>query len=215
MDSFQDNSWDLFDYGIMEDATSADFYWANQSACMEINVSPLGDVSTEKGCKRKREQNETSSRAGNKACREKVRREKINDRFFDLSSVLDPGRPVKSDKSAILSDAIRVLNQLRTEAQELRQKNERLQEHIKSLKTEKTELREEKLVLKAEKDKMEQQVKSMTVVPAGFAPTPATYHPLRNKMMAFPNYSGFPMWHWIPPAVTDTSQDHVLRPPVA
>lgn len=42
-------------------------------------------------------------------------------RFCELSSVLEPGRPVKTDKPAILDDAIRVLSQLKTEAQELKE----------------------------------------------------------------------------------------------
>jgi hypothetical protein len=55
-------------------------------------------------------------------------------RFCDLSSVLEPGRPVRTDKPAILDDAIRVLNQLKTEAQELKETNEKLLEEIKCLK---------------------------------------------------------------------------------
>lgn len=51
-----------------------------------------------------------------------------------MSSVLEPGKPAKTDKPAILDDAMRVLNQLRNEAQELRETNERLIEEIKSLK---------------------------------------------------------------------------------
>jgi hypothetical protein len=55
-------------------------------------------------------------------------------RFQDLSSVLEPGRPAKTDKPAILDDAIRVLNQLKNEAQELKETNEKLLEEIRSLK---------------------------------------------------------------------------------
>lgn len=55
-------------------------------------------------------------------------------RFMDLSSVLEPGRTPKTDKSAILDDAIRVVNQLRGEAHELKETNQKLLEEIKSLK---------------------------------------------------------------------------------
>lgn len=55
-------------------------------------------------------------------------------RFVELSAVLEPGRPPKSDKPAILDDAIRVLTQLRAEAQELKETNEKLLEEVKSLK---------------------------------------------------------------------------------
>lgn len=212
MESFGDSGWDLLDYSIIEEVTTSDFYWTNHSASMEIDVLPIGAVSSDNGCKRKREQNDAYFQAGTKACRERMRREKMNDRFLDLSSIVEPGRPAKTDKSAILSDAIRVLNQLRTEARELKLQNEKLQEDIKNLKAEKNELREEKLLLKVDKERMEQQVKAMNVLPGGFVP----YHAGSNKMMAFPSYSGgFPMWRWIPPTVLDISQDHVLRPPVA
>ena len=36
-----------------------------------------------------------------------------------------------------------------------------------------------------------------------------------NKLMPFVSYPGVAMWQFMPPAVVDTSQDHVLRPPVA
>lgn len=51
-----------------------------------------------------------------------------------MSSLLEPGRPPKNDKLAILGDAIRVVNQLRAESQEFKETNEKLVEEIKSLK---------------------------------------------------------------------------------
>ncbi|XP_010262298.1 PREDICTED: transcription factor bHLH104-like [Nelumbo nucifera] len=216
MDSFQDSSWNLLDYSIIEDGTSTDFYWNNQDCCLDFDVSPIESILQEKACTRKRGRNESCSGPGSKACREKMRRDRMNDMFSDLTSILEPGRPAKTDKSAILGDAIRVLNQLRTEAQELKDANEKLQEDIKNLKAEKNELREEKLLLKADKERMEQQLKTMSIMPTGFVPpVPATYQAGANKLMTYPSFGGFPMWQWIPPAVLDTSQDHVLRPPVA
>ncbi|GMN53442.1 hypothetical protein TIFTF001_022570 [Ficus carica] len=58
----------------------------------------------------------------------------LQEQFMDLCSVLEPGRPTKMDKPAILDDAIRVLNQLKNETQELKETNEKLLEEIKSLK---------------------------------------------------------------------------------
>ncbi|XP_052312800.1 transcription factor bHLH104 isoform X3 [Populus trichocarpa] len=163
-----------------------------------------------------RERSDLCSRAGTKACREKLRRERLNDRFQDLSSVLEPGRPAKTDKPAILDDAIRVLNQLKNEAQELKETNEKLLEEIRSLKAEKTELREEKLMLKADKEKMEQQLKTLALPTSGFMPTyPAAYHAAANKIPVFPGYGLMPMWHYLPPTACDTSRDHELRPPAA
>lgn len=55
-------------------------------------------------------------------------------RFLDLSHALEPDRPAKTNKPAILDDAIRVLNQLKTEAEELKQTNEKLREEVECLK---------------------------------------------------------------------------------
>lgn len=58
----------------------------------------------------------------------------MNSRFVELSSVLEPGRPPKSDKAMILSDAARALVQLRSDVQQLKEANEKFQETIKDLK---------------------------------------------------------------------------------
>jgi hypothetical protein len=58
---------------------------------------------------------DSCSIAGIKACHEKLRRERLNDRFQDLSSVSQPGRPTKIDRPVMLYDAITVLNQLKNE----------------------------------------------------------------------------------------------------
>ncbi|KAF6175019.1 hypothetical protein GIB67_039567 [Kingdonia uniflora] len=87
MDSFQDDStWNLIDYTrIIEDADSTDFYWNPPSACMDVDPSPPAVLSSEKGCTRKRARNEScSSGPASKACREKVRRDKMNDRHVLL-----------------------------------------------------------------------------------------------------------------------------------
>ena len=55
-------------------------------------------------------------------------------RFTELCSVMDPGKPPKTDKSAILSDATRLMNHLRLEAEKLKDSNEALKDAIKSLK---------------------------------------------------------------------------------
>lgn len=55
-------------------------------------------------------------------------------RFLELGSILEPGRPPKMDKAAILGDAVRMVIQLQSEAQKLKESNEDLQEKIKELK---------------------------------------------------------------------------------
>lgn len=51
-----------------------------------------------------------------------------------MGSILEPGRPPKTDKAAVLIDAVRMVNQLRGEAQKLKDSNSSLQEKIKELK---------------------------------------------------------------------------------
>lgn len=55
-------------------------------------------------------------------------------RFMELAVLLEPSRPPKTDKSGILVDAVRVVTQLRDEAQKLKDSNLDLQEKIKELK---------------------------------------------------------------------------------
>ncbi|KAL1200048.1 Transcription factor [Cardamine amara subsp. amara] len=189
---------------------------------VEINSGSSGGVVKQEhdhlddDCSRKRlRTGSCSSRGGTKACRERLRREKLNERFMDLSSVLEPGRSPKTDKPAILDDAIRILNQLRDEAHKLEETNQKLLEEIKFLKVEKNELREEKLVLKADKEKTEQQLKSMVVPSSGFMPQIPAAAFNHNKMAVYPSYSYMPMWHYMPQSVRDTSRDQELRPPAA
>lgn len=186
------------------------------------------NVSLEERNTRKRAMDEDCSRPKSKACREKMRRDKLNDRFLELSSALEPGRPPKTDKASILSDAARVLEQLKAEAQELKISNEKLQETIKDLKAEKNELRDEKTRLKEEKERLEQQVKSMSMPPVGYMPHPVVIHPSAmapafapgvqapvNKPSPFPAFHSMPMWQWMPSAFVDTTQDAKLWPPNA
>ncbi|KAG8373160.1 hypothetical protein BUALT_Bualt12G0142200 [Buddleja alternifolia] len=230
VDSFDENGWcDLIDYGTLLDdfaAPPTDLYWNPtqppvQNTGVAIDASLSGTTSqvsecAERECPRKRGRSDQCSGTGTKACRERIRREKLNDRFSELSAILEPGRPIKSDKLAILGDAIRVLNQLKTETQEYKEMNEKLLEEIKTLKAEKNELREEKLVLKADKEKIEQQLKTMAVPPTGFTPAyPPIYQHGANKMPMLPNYGFVPMWHYLPPSARETAQDHELRPPAA
>lgn len=98
------------------------------------------------------------------------------------------------------------------------------------LQAEKNELRDEKMKLKADKEKLEQQIKGMSMSPAGFMPHPLALHlasaaapaglapqaqASSTKATHFPVYPGMAMWQWLPPAVVDTTQDTKLWPPHA
>ncbi|KAK1435648.1 hypothetical protein QVD17_01414 [Tagetes erecta] len=176
---------------------------------------------------KKRGRAEPCGGTSSKACREKLRRDKLNDKFVELASILEPEGPPKTDKAAILVDAVRMVTQLKSEAQKLKESNSDLQEKIKELKSEKNELRDEKQTLKAEKEKLEQQVNSMNTQPGFLAPPPgipAAYpaaiavaqgQAMGSKLVPVLSYPGMAMWPFMPAAAVDTSQDHELHPPVA
>uniref|UniRef100_A0A0E0L3A6 BHLH domain-containing protein n=1 Tax=Oryza punctata TaxID=4537 RepID=A0A0E0L3A6_ORYPU len=191
---------------------------------------------------KKRSRPESSAPPGTKACREKLRRDRLNERhvshfqFSELSAILEPGKPPRADKVSILSDAARLLSQLRAEAQKLKSSNESLQDSIKSLKAEKSELRDEKTRLKAERERLEQMLKGVgaaaAAAPAPFVPRHAAavaaapaYHPAAAAAFAQAGGKYVPyatsyappaaFWQWIPPTSLDTSKDPVMWPPVA
>nr|ACN40301.1 unknown [Picea sitchensis] len=231
MGSPQCNKWMSFlEDNLLEDVSQPanSFFWPAQPVNVQPDCSAIPSDSKndkedgEKMCPRKRPRDESCSKHGIKACREKMRRERLNDRFTELSILLEPGRPPKTDKSAILSDALSLVNQLREEAGKLKDSNEQLRQSIKELKTEKNELRDEKTRLKAEKERLDQQMKAMMTSPPGFMPHLAVSHAFsaqsqaaNSKTLPIPGFPGMAMWQWMPPAAVDTSQDHALRPPVA
>ncbi|WVZ95138.1 hypothetical protein U9M48_040939 [Paspalum notatum var. saurae] len=228
----------FLDCGILDDLPAAAcgaFPWdaspssSNPSMDMSSYVN-TNDVFKEPGSN-KRLRSGSNGRPTSKACREKIRRDKLNDRFLELGSTLEPGKPVKSDKAAILSDATRMVIQLRSETQQLKETNGSLEEKIKELKAEKDELRDEKQKLKLEKESLEHQMKLMTSTPAymphpTLMPAPFPQAPLapfhaqgqaagQKLMMPFVSYPGYPMWQFMPPSEVDTSKDSEACPPVA
>ncbi|CAI9771261.1 unnamed protein product [Fraxinus pennsylvanica] len=225
--SFDENCWsDLIDYSnLLNDVEPVELSWNlpchSVSTAVGVDVSLCGPISqgsecAEKECPRNREHGDLCRGVGTKACRERMRREKLNDRFSELCAILELGRPMKIDKLAILGDAIGVLKQLKTDYLEYKEMNEKLLEEIRILKAEKNELHDEKLVLRANKERMEQQLKAMPLPTAGFMPAhPPVYQGGSNKMQMYPGYSFVPMWQYLPPSNRDTSQDHNLRPPAA
>jgi len=195
------------------------------SPCVEISGSVDCDQGKEQTTN-KRPRSESTAQPSTKACREKIRRDKLNERFLELGAILEPGKTPKMDKSAILNDAIRVVGELRSEAKKLKDSNESLQEKIKELKAEKNELRDEKQRLKAEKESLEQQIKFLNsrpslvphppVIPASAFAAPQGPAAASHKlMMPVIGYPGFPMWQFMPASDVDTSNDPKSCPPVA
>ncbi|KAK8450645.1 hypothetical protein SEVIR_6G068300v4 [Setaria viridis] len=230
----------FLDCGILDDLPAAAcgaFPWdaspSSSNPSVEVgSYVNTNDVFKEPGSnKRCSLRSGSSGRPTSKASREKQRRDKLNDRFLELGSTLEPGKPIKADKAAILSDATRMVIQLRSEAQQLKDTNGSLEEKIKELKAEKDELRDEKQKLKLEKESLEHQMKLMTsapaymphptLMPAPFPQAPlAPFHPQgqaagQKLMMPFVSYPGYPMWQFMPPSEVDTSKDSEACPPVA
>ncbi|XP_023747912.1 transcription factor ILR3 [Lactuca sativa] len=237
MVSPENTNW-IYEYGLIDDIAVPDanytlpvsgFSWPIQATLngsssnpsLDLDGSTVDSDSHNDSRSKKRGRSESCSGTSSKACREKLRRDKLNDKFLELASILEPGRPPKIDKAAILVDAVRTVTQLRKEAQKLKDSSSDLQEKIKELKTEKNELRDEKQRLKIEKEKLEQQLDTMNAQPS-FMPM-AHHHPPAipaaaygaNKLVPMISYPGMAMWQFMPPAAVDTSQDHVLHPPVA
>ncbi|KAI4334076.1 hypothetical protein L6164_018813 [Bauhinia variegata] len=223
-----DNSNWLCDYGFdvsvaasdFPAAASAGFTWLPQS-CKDspdfseysLATSPILENGPPKRLRSE------SCATGSKACREKLRRDKLNERFLELSSILEPGKVPKTDKTAILSDVVRMVTQLRSEAQKLKKENDEMLEKIKELKAEKNELRDEKNKLKMDKENSEQQLKAINAHP-NFLSHPSAASAAKgqtgsHKLIPYIGYPGIAMWQFIPPAALDTSKDHLLRPPVA
>ncbi|XP_071725835.1 transcription factor ILR3 [Rutidosis leptorrhynchoides] len=234
----ENTNW-IYEYGLIDDIAVPEannftvpvsgFNWPVHSTFNHSSSNPSAEVdgsTVDSDChndsrSKKRGRSESCSGTTSKACREKLRRDKLNDKFVELASILDPGRPPKVDKAAILVDAVRMVTSLRKEAQKLKDSTTDLQEKIKELKAEKNELRDEKQRLRMEKEKLEHQVNSMShPQPTFMAPPPAipaayAAGQAGNKLVPIISYPGMAMWQFMPPAAVDTSQDHVLRPPVA
>lgn len=97
-----------------------------------------------------------AARKVQKADREKLRRDRLNEQFAELGSAIDPDRP-KNDKATILGDTIQMLKDLTAEVKRLKNDETSLTEESRDLTQEKNELREEKATLKAEIDQLQSQ----------------------------------------------------------
>ncbi|KVH96922.1 Myc-type, basic helix-loop-helix (bHLH) domain-containing protein [Cynara cardunculus var. scolymus] len=193
-----DNSNCFFDFSLIEQipvpggelpSLESDFHWSSNPFHGPSNLSSAGFLDS----------------AGTPDCSKELGSRK---RFQELNEILDPGRPPKTDKMVILGDAIRRVTQLRDEA------------------AEKNELRDEKQKLKAEKERLEQQVKAFSRPPATAAfypPPPHSAMPIPfpprpivdSKFLPVMGYHGVPMWPFASATAVDTSEDHVLRSPLA
>ncbi|XP_058090951.1 transcription factor bHLH121 isoform X2 [Magnolia sinica] len=97
-----------------------------------------------------------TARKVQKADREKLRRDRLNEQFLELGNALDPDRP-KNDKATILTDTIQMLKDLTAQVNRLKAEYASLSEESRELTQEKNELREEKAALKSDIDNLSVQ----------------------------------------------------------
>lgn len=97
-----------------------------------------------------------AARKVQKADREKLRRDRLNEQFTELGNAIDPDRP-KNDKATILGDTIQMLKDLTAQVDRLKTEYTSLSEESHELTQEKNELREEKATLKSEIDNLNAQ----------------------------------------------------------
>lgn len=94
-----------------------------------------------------------------------------------------------------------------------------MKKRIIHVQEEKNALRAEKRSLVLEKEKMELRIKALGASPSLQLHPPISYaipyQAVGGKLMPLANYPSVPFWQFVPQAAIDTSQDHVLHPPVA
>ncbi|XP_042435686.1 transcription factor bHLH121-like isoform X1 [Zingiber officinale] len=104
-----------------------------------------------------------AARKVQKAGREKLRREKLNEQFLELGNALDPEQH-KNDKVTILRDTIQMLKDLTAKINTLKAEYNSLSEESHELTQEKNELREEKANLKSAVDHLNVQCQQRLAV---------------------------------------------------
>ncbi|CAM8907997.1 unnamed protein product [Rhodiola kirilowii] len=160
-----------------------------------------------------------------KADREKLRRDRLNEHFLELGNTIDAERP-KNDKGTILTDTIQELKDLTTEVSRLKAEYAALFEESRELAQEKHELREEKVSLKAEIDNLnlqyQQRVRVMfpwtSMDPSVVLTSPYPYPyplPVRPSPIAMhPTLQPFPFFANQNPGIASTpSSTYMPYPP--
>ncbi|GAB4847534.1 hypothetical protein Ancab_026593 [Ancistrocladus abbreviatus] len=171
--------------------------------CQPINTlqppSPPYGRSQQSSSTESRQRQETeakdpvAARKVQKADREKLRRDRLNEQFLELGNALDPDRP-KNDKATILTDTIQLLKDLSAEVNRLKAECAALSEESRELTQEKNELREEKTSLKSDIENLNIQHQQRLRVMFPWAPVDP--HP---SVVIGPHYS-FPMPLAVPAA---------------
>ncbi|KAJ4716726.1 transcription factor bHLH [Melia azedarach] len=126
-----------------------------------------------------------------KADREKLRRDRLNEHFTELGNALDPDRP-KNDKATILADTLQILKDLTSQVEKLKAEYASLTEESRELTQEKNDLREEKASLRSDIENLNIQYQQRL---RAMVPWAAMDH---SVVMAPPSYP-FPVPMAMPP----------------
>ncbi|XP_021904730.1 transcription factor bHLH121 isoform X2 [Carica papaya] len=145
-----------------------------------------------------------AARKMQKADREKLRRDRLNEHFLKLGKTIDPDRP-KNDKGTILADTIQLLKDLTSEVNKLKAEYAMLTEESCELTQEKNDLREEKASLKSDIENLNIQYQQRS---RAIFPWAAMDH---SVVMAPPSYP-FPMPVPMPPGPIPMHPSMQLQP---
>ncbi|OIT35930.1 PREDICTED: transcription factor bHLH121-like [Nicotiana attenuata] len=148
-----------------------------------------------------------TARKVQKADREKLRRDRLNEQFMELGKTLDPDRP-KNDKASILSDTVQMLKDLTAQVSRLKSEYAALTDESRELTQEKNDLREEKASLKSDIESLNAQYQqrvrtmypwagmdhSMVMHPPSYSypmpvPVPAGPVPMHPSLQPYPFFS--------------------------
>ncbi|XP_072957254.1 transcription factor bHLH121 isoform X2 [Typha angustifolia] len=131
--------------------SSADISNLSQSSCpnSRVECQPRNSIECQP-------RNSIAARKIQKADREKMRRDRLNEQFVELGKALDPERP-KNDKATILADTVQMLKDLTSQVNRLKAEYATLSGESHELTQEKNELREEKASIKSEIDSLNVQ----------------------------------------------------------
>nr|GMC81143.1 transcription factor bHLH121-like [Ipomoea batatas]GMC83443.1 transcription factor bHLH121-like [Ipomoea batatas] len=119
-----------------------------------------------------------AARKVQKADREKLRRDRLNEQFTELGNTLDPDRP-KNDKASILTDTIQMVKDLSDQVSRLKSEYTALTEECRELTQEKNDLREEKASIKSDIESLNAQYQQRlrTMYPWAGMDHPLVMHP--------------------------------------
>uniref|UniRef100_A0A7N0UB48 BHLH domain-containing protein n=1 Tax=Kalanchoe fedtschenkoi TaxID=63787 RepID=A0A7N0UB48_KALFE len=126
---------------------------------VDISSADEAPASADKTASRSKKNQVKVPKKINKARREKLKREQLNDLFLDLAKALDIKEPNKG-KASILTEASRFLNGMLIRVDRLRKENKTLTAESQYVTVEKKELEEDNSLLLSEVERLRGEIES-------------------------------------------------------